>query len=243
MENASDSKINNSLNLDYKDKSGLWVSNGYTLRKLIGILGMSLPVLLWLYLYIVSNLDIPLETISHYYYTRAGSIFTITVSLLAIFLIVYKGVEPIDFYISSIAGAFAFCVVLFPTSNLCRTCAVIAKRYCITVIPESEFRETFHYISAGIFLLLLAYMSLFLFTKSNKPVRSRSLNKIIRNRIYRICGVIMVIAIIIIFLGEFLNLISPEFYRNNQITFWMETLAVEAFGFSWLIKGETLFKD
>lgn len=32
-------------------------------------------------------------------------------------------------------------------------------------------------------------------------------------------------------------------YQNNRLTFWMETLAVESFGFAWLIKGETMFKD
>ena len=45
------------------------------------------------------------------------------------------------------------------------------------------------------------------------------------------------------FLGGFCKLIPEDIYQNHQLTFWMEALAVESFGFSWLIKGETLFKD
>jgi succinate-acetate transporter protein len=60
---------------------------------------------------------------------------------------------------------------------------------------------------------------------------------------YTECGVIMIIAMAVIFLGGFCKLIPEDFYQNHQLTFWMEALAVESFGFSWLIKGETLFKD
>ena len=31
--------------------------------------------------------------------------------------------------------------------------------------------------------------------------------------------------------------------KTNQITFWFETLALLAFGISWLTKGEALFGD
>ncbi len=243
MKNTARSKINDSLNLDYNEESDVWVSNGCTLRKLIGILGMLLPILLLTYLMIVNNLYIPLHSISHYFYTRAGSIFIIIVSLLAIFLIIYKGVEPIDFYISSTAGIFALCVLLFPTSNLCDVLGDVNTKYCVTNIPSNEFREIFHYISAGIFLLCLAYMSIFLFTKSNQPIKSRGTKKITRNKIYRTCGIIMVLSILVIFLGGFLEIIPTTFYEANHLTFWMETVAIEAFGFSWLIKGETLIKD
>ncbi len=86
-------------------------------------------------------------------------------------------------------------------------------------------------------------MSLFLFTKSDKSVEDRGWEKITRNRIYRTCGVIMILAMLVMFVGGFLGLIQENLYQANQITFWMEAVAVEAFGFSWLVKGETLFKD
>lgn len=237
------SVVDEALNLDYNDPSGLWVSSGCTLRKLIGILGMLLPILLWLYLLIAYRLATPLESISHYYYTRAGTVFTIIVSLLAIFLTIYKGHEPVDFYLSLAAGVFALFVLLFPTSNLCDECMDIFGTYCVTILPASRAREAFHYISAGIFLLCLAAMSLFLFTKSDKGEQERGPGKITRNRIYRTCGVVMVVALLVIFLGGFLDWIPGDIYDKNHLTFWMEAVAVEAFGFSWLVKGETLFKD
>jgi hypothetical protein len=234
------------LNIEFNNDNELWLTNGYTLRKLIGILGMALPLLLWLFLVIESDLWVPIDSISHYYYTRAGSNFTIIVSLLAIFLIVYKGPDPVDFYLSSIAGIFALCVLLFPTTNLTEACGDINKKYAVTFIPLSDlssFRAIFHYVSAGIFLLSLAYMSLFLFTRSLLPVELRGKNKRKRNVIFIACGIIMVAAVLVVFIGGFLEAIPRDIYQSNHLTFWMEAVAVEAFGFSWLVKGEAILKD
>ncbi|ALJ00403.1 hypothetical protein [Rufibacter tibetensis] len=243
MENTTPSSLDKALNLEYESASDVWVTNGYTLRKLIGIMGMSLPLLLWLYLFLENRLLSPLDSISHYFFTQAGTIFTIILSLLAIFLIVYKGEEPIDFYVSLAAGVFALLVLLVPTSNLCNVCGEEGLSYCVTVLEPSQAREIVHYFSAGLFLLCLAYMSFFLFTKSDKQPENRGKGKITRNRIYRLCGVIIVVSILVIGLGDGANLMDEEFYTRYHLTFWMEALAVEAFGLSWLIKGNTLFKD
>lgn len=240
------SKEIKALNIEFNSKNELWLTNGYTLRKLIGVLGMALPLLLWLFLKVESGLTTPLESLSHYYYTRAGSIFTIIVSLLAIFLIVYKGPEPIDFYLSATAGIFAFCVLLFPTTNLAEACADINTSYAITFIPDTELtgiRVGFHYVSAGIFLLSLSFMSLFLFTRSPLPISRQKKSKRARNIIFIICGITMIAALLVIVIGHFFRIIPSEIYIKNRITFWMETIAVEAFGFSWLVKGEAILKD
>ena len=85
-------------------------------------------------------------------------------------------------------------------------------------------------------------MSLCLFTKSDKPKHQRGARKIWRNRIYRTCGIIMIAALLVILSGM-LELIPPDYYDGHHLTFWMETLAVESFGFSWLVKGRTLLRD
>lgn len=247
MKNSKNSAFTDALNVDYQEDSGLWMTNSCTLRKVIGILGMALPLLLWLFLLTVSSQDTPLPSISHYYYTRASGIFTIVVSLLAVFLIVYKGREPVDFYLSTAAGVFALCVLLFPTGNLCvptdTNCLYNNNGSNVTTIIDNPLRENFHYASAGIFLLCLAYMSFFLFTKSGKKGKQMGAEKIARNRVYRICGVVMVLAILTIFVGGFLNVIPEDVYNNNNLTFWMEAVAVEAFGFAWLVKGEAILED
>ncbi len=242
MEKVKPTPVTKALNVDYSEGDKIWLSEQKSLRKLVGILGMSLPVLLYLFLYFASGYLSPLESMSHYYMTRSGGIFVIVVSLMAIFLLLYKGKEPIDFYISSAAGIFALCLLLFPTSNLTETCCDPVKKFSITFIDGKSFRPSFHYISAGIFLLSLAYMSLFLFTKSDKAPSQRTVNKKIRNRIYRVCGVIMIAAVLVIILG-FKDVIPADFYYKNNLTFWMETVAVESFGFSWLVKGEFILKD
>ncbi|MCG9792459.1 hypothetical protein [Flavobacterium algicola] len=242
MKSATTNKITEMLDVDFKEDDSIWLTNSLTLRKVIGVLGMFLPLLLYVFLYVDSGVKYPLESISHYYYTRVSSIFVVILSMLALFLIIYKGKEPVDFFTSLTAGIFALCVVFFPTGNITNACCDAAAPYSVTKLNESAFREGFHYVSAGIFLVCLAYMSLFLFTKSDKAPSKRGDKKITRNHIYRTCGVLMIVAILVVFAG-FLHLIPEPFYTSNHLTFWMETLAVECFGFSWLVKGETLFSD
>jgi hypothetical protein len=224
------------------ENNSIWLTNSLTLQKLIGVLGMVMPLLLFVFLYLDNGLKYPLESISHYYFTRVCGIFVIILSLLAVFLIVYKGKDKVDFYISTVAGILALIVVLFPTSNLTQLCGDPTKSYAITILPESDFRMYFHYSAAGLFFLCLSYMTVFLFTKSNKSPHERGLKKTIRNRIYRTCGTLIFLAVLILFAGS-IKIIPAEFFKNYPLTFWMETLAIESFGLAWIIKGETLFKD
>lgn len=236
------SKSEEVLHLDYKEKDTIWLTRQDSLRKLVGILGILLPIFLYGFLRLDTGYSSPLESLSHYYFTRVSGVFVIVVSLLAVFLLIYKGEEPIDFYTSGIAGLFALFVVLFPTSNITDICFDQDKPYSVTVLPENVFRYYFHYASAAIFLLSLAFMSLFLFTKSDKPVSKRTEGKKNRNRVYRTCGVIMILALCTIFAG-FLHLINEAFFTDHHLTFWMESLAVESFGIAWLTKAEVFFKD
>ena len=218
------------------------ITHQAALRKLVGILGMSLPILLFISLFLFSGHHAPLDSISHYYYTRSGTLFIIVVSLLAIFLLVYKGKEPIDLYLSSVAGIFAICLLLFPTGNITDVCCDREKRYAVTVLAGSGLRVWVHYFSAALFLGCLAFMSLFLFTKSEKPGPLRTRGKIMRNRVYRTCGILMMIALAAIALNA-AGILSDDIFNRYHLTFWMETLAIEGFGISWLVKGETIFRD
>jgi hypothetical protein len=236
MDKISPGPIHKALNLDYNSKNDIWLTRQNTLRKLVGILGMLLPVLLYLFLFTDTHFLKPLESISHYYYTRVGSIFVIIVSLLAIFLLIYKGADIRDFMLSTLAAIAALFVVLFPTSN------IIGEGPAVTILRANKFRESFHLVSAALFLLSLSSMALFLFTLSDKPASLRTHGKKIRNRIFRTCGIIMILALLIIVAG-ISEIIYPAYYNEHHLTFWMETLAIESFGFSWLIKGGLLFKD
>ncbi len=85
---------------------------------------------------------------------------------------------------------------------------------------------------------MLAYFPLFLFTKTGTSTPTRQ--KRLRNRIYRVCGATIVVCIVLcgIYLVWF-----PDTLLFLHPVFWLETLALWAFGFSWFVKGETLWRD
>lgn len=227
--------------LDYSKKEKVWLTSSYTLRRLVGIFGMALPIILWLSLYIFTGHYKPLNSICHYYFTRVVSIYIMTVSMIIIYLILYQGKESREFYLSTIAGLSAIVYLLFPTSNISNVYNDPDKIYSVTILPYSPARENVHNIAALIFLVSLAGMSYFLFTKSKTPEQDLNPRKKLRNRIYKTCGVIIFVSICIIVLGE-RGCIPSTFYKENHMTFWMEFAAIESFGFSWLIKGRPFSK-
>jgi len=223
------------LNIKFsKNTSFVWIKNTYKLRVIIGVLGMLLPILLWFFLYLDSGYTRPLPSISHYYYTRIVGIFMIIIGVMGIFLIIYKGGAEKDFYVSLAAGLSAMLLLLFPTNSIISHFPDSNYAYYNTVLEPSSFREGAHFLFAAVFLGCLAYMSIFIFTMSDKKKKDQTERKRLRNRIYQICGALMIVAMIII-------AINPGDMDN--LVFWMEVIAVELFGFSWLVKGEALFRD
>ncbi len=228
------------MRLDYKEKDTIWLTNQYTLRKLIGILGIMLPVFLWLVIYLDTGHRAVLPSVSHYYFTRASGVFVLILGLMGIFLLVYKGHDPIDFYLSSIAGIAALFVIILPTDNLSPICCPgDPDKHTVTLLNENAARETIHFIAAAIFLLCLAIMSYFLFTRSNLPRHKRTREKKIKNILYRVCACIMVGAMLVVVAGiPSIGIINRDFYEAHHLTFWMEIAAVEMFGIAWLVKGK-----
>jgi hypothetical protein len=83
-----------------------------------------------------------------------------------------------------------------------------------------------HNISAAVFFILLAYNSLFLFTKSSGEMTE---SKKKRNVIFRVCGIGMVASLIAIFPVMLLGLWGG--------TWLVEAVALAFFGISWLTKS------
>jgi hypothetical protein len=84
-------------------------------------------------------------------------------------------------------------------------------------------------------------MAFFLFPRIN-PHLVLSREKRIRNILYRSSAVVMVLAMMVILAGTF-NFIPSDYYQAHHFTFWMETVAIVAFGFSWLVKGKAFFDE
>jgi len=220
MENQPDD--NKSLLISYK-----------TLRRAVGILGITLPLTLYVGCKFLGHCNLIQNSISHYYYTIMGDVLVGTLCAFGIFLLTYKGYTRLDQRASNLAGFCAICVALFPTGeNLDLQCSIFK-------LASSGVRTSIHYGAAALFFVILAYISFFLFTKSSGH---KTQQKIIRNGIYRVCAITIVLSILLIFLYDNIPSLS-ERYSIYKPVFCLESIALFAFGFSWLIKGESLFQD
>ena len=138
---------------------------------------------------------------------------------------------------SNLAAFFALCVALFPMN-------VYPSHYYCNILYRSisSWRNYVHYGSAGAFFLTLAAMSYFLFTKTKDDDKANMTpQKIKRNKLYRICAVIMCVAIVLI--GSLNIKVIGNALEPYKPIFVLETIALWAFGLSWLTKGEFLLKD
>lgn len=172
------------------------------------------------------------DTVSHYYFTVTGDLLVGILSAVALFLFAYKGYDRNDNLWTGLAGFFVLCVALFPTyNNSSDSCAIIN-------LPNDEVRRVIHYLSAALFFLILAGISLFLFTKSSG---TKTKEKQMRNKIYRVCGIVILLCIAAIGLYE-LSRGDSQWSRYKPV-FWLEWIALVAFGVSWLVKGEAFLED
>ena len=225
----------------------------FGLRRTIGFIGFLLPLVLSLGKMVVAGAGIE-GSISAYYYTSMGAVFVGSLCAIGVFLLwyTYKGHDHIA---AIVAGIFAIGVALFPTTPAKDdTPAQAASASALNVfapMPASAQNTvgTMHVVFAALFFLTLAYMSIFLFTRTyarkdqhrvreflasafvtrtDEPDGLRSAKKK-RNIIYRICGYTIVACIALMGLNAL---------EKWDLLFWLETVAVMAFGFSWLVKGE-----
>lgn len=100
-----------------------------------------------------------------------------------------------------------------------------------------------HFVFAGLFFIALAIISIYYFPMTNKkdpPTGHLKKQKAKRNVVYRICGWTMLtcVALMIIYFKT-----TPASLDNTPVIFILETVAVEAFGISWITKGQTLWPD
>jgi len=200
-----------------------------TLRKTIGFLGVSLPFLLFLGAMIIFRTGIQ-SSISTYYHTGMRDVFVGTLCIIGFFLFSYKGYQRADNVTGDLGCVFAVGVALFPATPDC------------SVSGSAHFIGYIHLAFATLFFLTLIYFSLFLFTKTD-PKRPASRRKLQRNNIYKVCGYIMSICILLMVIYYLLpNKVASPIKVYNPV-FWLEASAIVAFGISWLTKGEAILKD
>jgi cell division protein FtsW (lipid II flippase) len=210
------------------------VKNYRRIRKFIGYLGLSLPLILVIFSLIPIFSTSVQSSISSYYYTNFREIFTGILSAVSLFLICYQGPEKTpkpwenDTLLTNIAGVLALLIALFPTNP------EVWSGKIYTIAPwHLEWLGWLHYAFAGLFFIILAYISMMIFPLGQKPEKGTPDATLNENNIYKICGSIILLCVILIPVSAWLELFSYS-------TLVFEAIALLAFGTTWLIKGRAL---
>lgn len=194
-----------------------------TLRKAVGWLAISLVPAMVLGDILLGHTHYIRVSVSAYYHSSVRDEFVAIICSIAMFLLSYNGYTKEDAICSKLGGLFALCIALLPTSATDDKTDMISKA---------------HYITSGIFFAILAYMSIFLFTKTSGDMTPEKRK---RNKVYRVCGIVMAIAVI----GIPIDGIPAvhELVGAYKPTLILEIIALVSFGISWLTKGEFILED
>ena len=204
-----------------KNYPGGQIYSYLALRKAIGWIAILFPFVMMLGIFLIFGGKMTLYTISMYYYSGMRDVFVGALCAIGLFLLFYQGYDKWDDWLGNIAGVCAICIAWFPTSK----------------IDPLDWHGKIHFIAAIVFFLTLACFSLFLFTRKDTDPTPRKLK---RNKIYILCGVVMLVCLLAI-------MIYFQFFQESlphtSFVFWAETLALVAFGISWLTKGGVILPD
>lgn len=236
------------MNEDCKKDSSddkLSVMSYKKLRRIVGFLGIGLPIVVFIGALIFNDGFIA-GSISGYYYTKMGSVFVGVMFITGSFFFVYRAYDCI---IDDIAGYLACLFVvgtaIFPTAKEATICC--EEQLELFPVPwyETISISHVHFVFATLYFLTLIFFSMYLFTKSNKKKMSNCTpEKRIRNKIYIACGIVMAVCIILLAINFIF--ISCEYSKEIE---WikpvlvLETVAVWFFAISWLTKGGLIFPD
>jgi len=205
------------------------------LRKLIGILGIALPAVCIIAGYAFSGIGVQ-RSISYYYHTNIRDFFVGLMVCTGFFLATYKGYLRIDILASVSAGLCGIGLAVFPCLEGSDTLAPVG----LLQLPAG-ISGTLHLIFSVSFFLILALISIFLFRKSDKKKEDRGHKKNMRNRIYLICGIIMLAALLVLLV--IFIFVPAEIRDDYKLIFIGEVILLLSFGISWLTKGQALLKD
>jgi hypothetical protein len=201
--------------------------SGYLHRQLIGCVGLLLPPVLWLVAAArhIDGLSNPLGSISAYYYSGAVAAFSGGLIAMAIFLFGYRGYKNEygwrDIVLSFIAGIAALVAALFPTN-------------APSPLPNPDWwtgtMGTIHLIAGACLFGSFVLFALFQFPISQTGEAPLPRDKQIRNWIYRGCGLAILACLA-------WAVIEMRTQGPQGSIFWPESIALELFAATWLLKG------
>lgn len=213
------------------------------LRRNIGYLAIFLPGIVWVGAMLLPPHVGIQNSISAYYHTEMRNVFVGILFAMGFFLWTYdpkfydKSYGNRDRYFGKAAAVFAIAVAFFPTS----------RENWEAIIPPAVYSEGIygflHLIFAFLLFGTMIYFSYFLFTETRpgKKIRPGSAKEK-RNRVYRAMALVMSVCVVLIgayFVTEFWGL-GRNLFDQLPPVFFLEGMAILAFGISWAVKGEAL---
>jgi hypothetical protein len=195
-----------------------------TLRRAIGALGMALPVLLIVGGLFASPCHCIQRSISAYYdVSHFSVIFTGSLFAIGFFLLTYRGFTTGESRLGTACWVLAVSVAIFPHDG------------------RSPFGGI-HFASAALLFAILAYYSFALFPKL-QPGDILTEQKKFRNKVYKTSGAIMSGCLLALGVHAIIARVSGTDAETWAGVVWLESAILETFGFSWMIKGQTLWTD
>jgi hypothetical protein len=183
------------------------------MRAIIGYVGLTLPVVLLLAGAVDGHIE---SSLSAYYYTKVGNVFTGALCVIGIFLLAYRLTSwAIDNIATSLAGISALGVAFFHAAP---------KNATLSQLRLADV----HLTCAAALFILLGAISLFIFPRDVLP------NQEWRANWYMALGALIWLSIILM---PTLNWLARSFYDSNHVFFILETVCVMAFSVSFILKG------
>lgn len=209
----------------------------YRIRKIIGFLGIFLPILI-----VVFHGGL-LSSISHYYYSRSAVFFIAILSSFGLLLVTYNGHKLdkkkeffSDNFITHLGGISALLVVLLPTTCNGSYSDIICQSHIYPLFGhDNPTIGIIHLLSAGVFFFTMGYMSIYRFSRTKKKKLRKT-----KICIYKICGIAVWVSIGIILIEKIVEQFIPSFHCTEYDVFFFETVAIVAFGISWIVKGKAM---
>ena len=197
-------------------------STVHTQRFALGIICGLLPILCVLFGFIScttgGNHWALLNSISATYFTNHKIIMIGSLILCSFFLFTYKGYDLGDRLFTIVAGIGAFGVAAFP----CQTVGVAGNIGLFSLPVKTS--HILHIVAAFLVFGSFGLMTLTQFTKGNNTKR---------NILYRVCGIIMLLALLCLPVSSILS-------WEGWTTMLFEFIMLEAFAVAWIAKSKAI---
>jgi hypothetical protein len=204
------------------------------LRKAVGWIALALPFVLLLF-----HRGTSLTSISQSYYRDVNAIFVGFLCAIGVFLLFYRGYDGRDRIASFVAGICAIVVSQVPCGSGCRAPAPAVPSLWQWQDAYPGILTGVHFGAAALMFAALAYFCFALFPETDKEKGREGDRKILRNRIYRACGGVIVVTMGVKALDGVLTAVNGSGFLWEVGTYCVEATMIIAFGISWAVKGES----